>query len=100
MPTKKDDPKRQKQPFFVWKKIVVRLVHLAITLFVSGSLFVKNTGKQRPSRIHINHAQTLDPNPKHKFFLGLTNSEFNSIYFGVEIKRKKFMSAKIFLGLK
>lgn len=29
--------------FFVWKKILVRLVHLTITLFVTGSLFIKNT---------------------------------------------------------
>lgn len=41
--TAKKGQKAQKQPFFVWKKIVVRLVHLAITLFVTGSLFVKNT---------------------------------------------------------
>jgi hypothetical protein len=41
-------------------------------------------------------------NPKPKFFLGPTNSEFNSIHFGMKIKKKKedFMSAKNFLGLK
>lgn len=45
MKIQKSDAKRptKKQPFFVWKKIIVRLVHLAITLFVTGSLFVKNT---------------------------------------------------------
>ncbi len=41
--------KKQKIPskkkFFQWKKILVRTVHLAITLFVTGSLLVKNTGK-------------------------------------------------------
>lgn len=41
--TVKKSQMAQKQSFFVWKKIVVRLVHLAITLFVTGSLFVKNT---------------------------------------------------------
>ena len=47
------------------------------------------------------HNQTLDPkktwvlgldqnpSPKPKFFLGLTNLEFNSKNSGVEIKRKK-----------
>ena len=34
------------------------------------------------------------------FFLGLTNSEFNSKHFGVKIKKKSFMSDKNFLGLK
>jgi len=36
--------------------------------------------------------------PKTQVFLGLTNSEFNSIDFGVEINKneKKFMSAKNF----
>lgn len=33
----------KKQDFFQWKKILVRLVHLAITLFVTGSLLIKNT---------------------------------------------------------
>lgn len=41
--TVKKSQKTQKLSFFVWKKIIVRLVHLAITLFVTGSLFVKDT---------------------------------------------------------
>lgn len=32
-----------KKKFFQWKKILMRLVHLAITLFVTGSLLYKNT---------------------------------------------------------
>ncbi len=32
--------------------------------------------------------------------LGLTNSEFNSVHFGVEIKKKKLLSAKNLSGLK
>ncbi len=41
------------------------------------------------------------PNPKPKFFWGLTNSECNFIHFGVEIKQKiyecrKFLGSKIF----
>jgi hypothetical protein len=34
-----------------------------------------------------------------KIFLGLTNSEFNSIHFGVEIKNKNFYEFQKFLGL-
>ncbi len=34
--------------FFVWKKILVRSVHLFIVLFVTGSLLIKNeTGNIR-----------------------------------------------------
>ena len=33
-----------------------------------------------------------------KIFLGLTNSEFNSIHFGVEIKKKKFNEFQKFFG--
>ena len=29
---------------FIWKKIIVRLVQLVLTLFVTGSLLIKNTG--------------------------------------------------------
>lgn len=35
--------KEKKKNFFQWKKIMVRLVHLTITLFITGSLFIKNT---------------------------------------------------------
>jgi len=40
------------------------------------------------------------PKPKTRVFLGLKNSEFDSIHFGVEIKKNNFMSAKNFLGVK
>ena len=52
--------------------------------------------------------QTLDPivlglgfgsGSEPKFFLGLANSEFNSIQFGAEIKKKKFYEFQKFLGL-
>ena len=36
-------------------------------------------------------------NPKPKCFLGLTNSEFNSIHFGVKIKKKKIYECQKFL---
>jgi hypothetical protein len=32
------------QKFFQWKKILVRSVHLLLTLFITGSLIIKNTG--------------------------------------------------------
>jgi hypothetical protein len=31
--------------FFIWRKIVLRSVHLFLVLFVSSSLFIKDTGE-------------------------------------------------------
>jgi hypothetical protein len=30
--------------FFNWKKIIVRLSHLSLVLFITSNLFLKNTG--------------------------------------------------------
>jgi len=38
----------------------------------------------------------LDPNQNPSFFLGLANSEFNSIHFGVGKKNKNFLGLKYF----
>jgi len=38
------------------------------------------------------------PNPKPKFFLGLTNSEFCSIHFGVEFNKKNFYEFLFMFG--
>lgn len=39
----KKDEMDEKRKFFQWKKISVRVVHLTITLFITGNLFIKNT---------------------------------------------------------
>jgi hypothetical protein len=47
--------------------------------------------------------QNPNPHPQPKFFLGVTNPEFNSIHFGEEIKKTKkkfYQSQKYFLCLK
>lgn len=45
--TMTNETRKTKIKFFQWKKIMVRSVHLILTLFVTGSLLIKNTELHR-----------------------------------------------------
>jgi hypothetical protein len=74
-------------------KIIItkKLIHANQTFWL-GSRWVLGLG--------FRSGPKSKPKPQTQFFLGLTNSEFNSIHFDVEIKKKIFFECLKFLGLK
>jgi hypothetical protein len=41
-----DDDDSNDRKFFKWKKVLVRSIHTILVLYVSCSLYLKNTGKR------------------------------------------------------